>query len=200
MKQTEKIDMLKEILAQKPVQTKYQPEIDDDVGIKENELEETQKNLVFEEPKKVSLFSFIPAFRDFIDWIVSSFKKTDDDLAVINDNIGLQIAETRKILAEIKQIPSLQLRLADQDLEIAAQKKEIADLENFVKEESDKKNILKDAVQHIIDEDLFALIEEALISSVKSLRDGGEEDFSGVKEKISDLNSKLDAAFEAAKD
>lgn len=190
--------MLKEILAQKPVQPKYQPEIEDDVGVAG--LNETQKDMVFEEPKKVSLFSFIPAFRDFIDWIVASFKKTDDDLAVINQNIGKQIDETRKVLAEIKEIPSLQLRLADQDLEIAGLKKEIADLEKFVEEESNKKNILKDAAQHIIDEDLFALIEEALIASVKSLRDGGEEDFSGVKAKISDLNEKLDAALEAAKD
>ena len=121
-------------------------------------------------------------------------------MAVINQNIGKQIEETRKVLAEIKQIPSLQLRLADQELEIAANKKEIADLEKFLEEESNKKKVLRDAVEHILNEDLFALIEEGLITSVKALREGGEEDFSGIKERISDLNEKLDAALEAAKD
>lgn len=155
-------------------------------------IEEIQKEKI-DEPKRVSL---LPTSSDFIGWISESFNKTDDDMQTLNRNIGKAIEEIRSVSTEIKNIPSLQLQIEDLKLELADKNKEAAALEELLEEETFKKNLLVEAFKHISEEDLFSLIEDALIISVKSLRDGGEASFDEVKAKISDLQTKIDETLE----
>lgn len=136
-------------------------------------------------PTKIpSIFSIGKYISTLYQNFTTLFSELSDNLLIINQNIG-------KVKAAVSDIPGLQgkLKQAEIDLELSVNENE--DLYNENKELKAEVDLKTEILKEIADKDYMSLMQQAIIESTKALRDGRDVDYIAINAQFSELSAKV---------